>query len=192
MLPLPNLRRLERIGSYSYWASVQESGSAVSGPGWASLFTGVEPSKHLVDGNGDVLDISDNYPTFMKAAKDAFGIQIAASVTWHPLIEMVDKQDPSTLDGSHKASNDADMVTKAIEFIKDGTYDLVFAAFDTVDSTGHGSGFDGYAGPYSQAVAATDLRVGKLLDEVLSRSAGEEWLVVLTTDHGGLDFSHVS
>ena len=34
MLPLPNFRRLERMGSYSYWANVQQLGSAVSGPGW--------------------------------------------------------------------------------------------------------------------------------------------------------------
>ena len=34
MLPLPNFRRLERMGSFSYWANVQKTGTAVSGPGW--------------------------------------------------------------------------------------------------------------------------------------------------------------
>ena len=34
MLPLPNFRRLERMGTYTYWATVQKLGTAVSGPGW--------------------------------------------------------------------------------------------------------------------------------------------------------------
>ena len=34
MLPLPNFRRLERMGSFSYWAHVQKTATAVSGPGW--------------------------------------------------------------------------------------------------------------------------------------------------------------
>jgi hypothetical protein len=31
MLPLPNFRRLERMGAYSYWAEVQSTATAVSG-----------------------------------------------------------------------------------------------------------------------------------------------------------------
>ena len=34
MLPLPNFRRLERMGTFSYWAHVQQTATALSGPGW--------------------------------------------------------------------------------------------------------------------------------------------------------------
>lgn len=138
MLPLPNLRRLERIGSWSYWAWLQESGSAVSGPGWASLMTGVEPARHKVDGNSDVKDIDPQYPTFLKAVKDSFPEKkVAAAATWDEIIEMIEHQDATTLDGSLKAADDAEMVSKALEFIESDTFDLVFAAFDSVDLAGH-------------------------------------------------------
>lgn len=138
MLPLPNLRRLESIGSFSYFAHLQDTGSAVSGPGWASLMTGVEPSRHRVDGNGDVTDIDPQYPTFLKAVKDSFPEKrVAAAATWDEIIEMIEHQDATTLDGSLKAEDDAEMVSKALEFIESGTFDLVFAAFDSVDSAGH-------------------------------------------------------
>ena len=138
MLPLPNLRRLEGIGSFSYFAHLQDTGSAVSGPGWASLMTGVEPSRHRVDGNGDVTDIDPQYPTFLKAVKDSFPEKrVAAAATWDEIIEMIEHQDATTLDGSLKAEDDAEMVSKALEFIESGTFDLVFAAFDSVDSAGH-------------------------------------------------------
>lgn len=220
MLPLPNLRRLERIGSYSYWAHLQDTGSAVSGPGWASLMTGVEPAKHKVDGNGDVTDIDPQYPTFLKAVKDSFPEKkVAAAATWDEIIEMIEHQDATTLDGSLKAADDAEMVSKSLEFIESGTYDLIFAAFDSVDSAGHSQvrevnvclfsgveisplvfsflisvqlkGFDGYLSSYIEAVKATDFRVGLLLDAITARSEGEEWLIVLTTDHGGKEYSHV-
>jgi len=191
MLPLPNLRRLERIGSYSYWAHLQDTGSAVSGPGWASLMTGVEPAKHKVDGNGDVTDIDPQYPTFLKAVKDSFPEKkVAAAATWDEIIEMIEHQDATTLDGSLKAADDAEMVSKSLEFIESGTYDLIFAAFDSVDSAGHSQGFDGYLSSYIEAVKATDFRVGLLLDAITARSEGEEWLIVLTTDHGGKEYSH--
>ena len=54
MLPLPGMRRLQAMGTWSFWASCQNEARAVSGPGWQSMLTGVEASKHKVYGNGDV------------------------------------------------------------------------------------------------------------------------------------------
>lgn len=86
MTPLPNLRQLQSMGTYSYWANVQSTATAMSGPGWASMFTGVEPTKHLVDGNSDLRDLSEEYPIVFKRVKDTFDLKIAASVKWHPLV----------------------------------------------------------------------------------------------------------
>ena len=51
-------------------------------------------------------------------------------------------------------------------------------------------GFDGYLSSYIEAVKATDFRIGLLLDAIAAQS-GWEWLIFLTTDHGGKDYSHV-
>lgn len=184
MTPLPNFRRLQSMGTYSYWANVQTSGMAVSGPGWASMFTGVEAARHGVTWNTDLKNVA--HPTVFKLVKDAFDKKIAASATWHPLItDMIDHEDNTTLDARYLANNDTDMSEKAKEWILSGEYDFIFVDFDGPDETGHDTGFDGYDPLYQNRVRDTDVMIGKLLDAMVSTSSGEEWLVVVTTDHGG-------
>jgi hypothetical protein len=189
MTPLPAFRRLQSLGTYSFWADVQSEEGAVSGPGWASMFTGVQPSKHKVDGNGDLNDIA--YPTVFKLAKENFGLKVAASAKWHPLIEdIIDHEDPTTLDARYLAPSDDAMAAKAEAWIRSEEFDFVFVDFDDPDGAGHSTGFDGYSEIYQTQVRSTDVLIGKLLDAMVETSAGEEWLVVLTSDHGGEGTSH--
>jgi predicted AlkP superfamily pyrophosphatase or phosphodiesterase len=189
MTPLPNIERLKAWGMHSIWADVQSTAAAVSGPGWVSMFTGVEPSKHLVSGNGDLMDMS--YQTVFKYVKDTFGLKLAASVSWHPLVEsVINHEDANTLDAYYLASNDNDMAAKAKEWILSEPYDFIFVDFDGPDAAGHSQGFDGYLESYQNRVVATDELIGLLLDAMVTTSAGEEWLIVLTSDHGGEGTSH--
>jgi len=189
MTPLPNIARLKRLGTHSFWANVQSTAAAVSGPGWASMFTGVEPSKHLVDGNGDLRDLAS--PTVFKTVKDAFDLKIAASVSWHPLVnDFINHEDDTTLDASFLASSDSAMAAKAREWLLSEEFDFVFVDFDGADAAGHSLGFDGYLASYQNRVVEIDSLVGTLLDAVMETSAEEEWLIVLTSDHGGEGTSH--
>lgn len=191
MLPLPNLHRLSLMGTHTYWAKVQSTGTAISGPGWASLLTGYEPTNHDVDSNGDLTDISK--PNILKLVKDQFGMKVAATVSWDPLIDdIIDYQDSSTLpdNGGFKYNSDQDVTDKALEWINNDDFDFIFVDLDQVDGTGHSNGFDGYDGPYANAVKEMDEKVGSMLDAVIANSDGKEWLIVLTTDHGGDGYSH--
>jgi len=192
MLPLPAFRRLERMGTYSYWANVQSKATVKSGPGWTSMFTGVQPDKHLVDSNSDLTDISLKYPTVFKLVKDTYqSKKIAASVTWHPLIdEIIDHQDPNALDARFKAPNDDAMSEQAKEWILSKEYDFIFVDYDHCDATGHSKGFDAYLPEYRAAVQKTDGLIGELLDAVLTVSTDQEWLIILTSDHGGDGYDH--
>eukprot|EP00588_Corethron_pennatum_P020456 CAMPEP_0194331574 /NCGR_PEP_ID=MMETSP0171-20130528/56010_1 /TAXON_ID=218684 /ORGANISM="Corethron pennatum, Strain L29A3" /LENGTH=541 /DNA_ID=CAMNT_0039093097 /DNA_START=55 /DNA_END=1680 /DNA_ORIENTATION=+ len=192
VLPLPTFRRLERMGTYSYWANVQSEASTMSGPGWTSMFTGVQATKHLVDGNGDLGDISPDYPTVFKVVKDRYPEKkVAASVSWHPLIDgIIDGQDPDVLDARYKAREDEDMFSQAVEWIKSREYDFIFVDFDDCDGAGHGNIFDPYLPEYRAAVQKTDAMVGVLLDAITLVGKEEEWLIVVTSDHGGDGYSH--
>lgn len=153
------------------------------------MFTGVEPSKHLVSGNGDLTDLA--YPTVFKSVKDSFDMKIAASVSWHPLInDIINHEDDTTLDASFLASNDEEVAAKAKEWILSERYDFVFVDFDGPDAAGHSLGFDGYLASYQNRVIEVDALIGTLLDAVMRTSADEEWLIVLTSDHGGEGTSH--
>lgn len=63
---------------------------------------------------------------------------------------------------------------------------LVMGVFDQVDEAGHEHGF-GSNKYYTGAIAATDGLIGDLMTVVKTRALqeGEEWLVILTSDHGG-------
>ena len=86
------------------------------------------------------------------------------------------------------------MANTAYAWIKSGEYDLIFVDFDDCDSTGHSYGFDGYKPEYSQAVRDTDAWMGILVEALIdvAESNDEEWLVVVTSDHGGKGTNHVS
>ena len=191
MLPLPNIHRLQSIGTYSWWADVQSSATAVSGPCWCSIFTGVEASKHKVGSNNDLNDCV-SYPTVFKLVKDTFGKKVAASVSWDPLIDdIIDYEDPSTLDAKFLGDLDDEAVAaKAEQWIKEDLYDFIFVALDGPDEEGHETGFDGYNSAYQNSVLNADMWVGKWLDAVLEVSDGEEWLLIVVSDHGGEGTGH--
>ena len=77
------------------------------------------------------------------------------------------------------------MASKAVEWIENENFDVIFMDFDAVDGAGHGNEFSGYEDPYQNAVMNTDEDIQRVLDAIAKRS-GEEWLILMTTDHGGL------
>ena len=179
---------------------------------YCSIFTGVESSKHKVDGNSDLTQISA--PTIFKLVKQYYPntmSKIGASCTWHPLItQIINIEDSTTLTESFLAPNDDQMAAKAVEWINNGDLDFIFVHFDEVDGVGHSIQFDGYNTRYEREVMEVDALIGKLLDAIMERrnitseaaandgkdseaaadNVVEEWLILLSTDHGGKGTSH--
>ena len=64
--------------------------------------------------------------------------------------------------------------------------------FSDVDTAGHTCGFDPAAPGYLDAIAVTDAQIGQVMTAMAARPnfANEDWLVILTTDHGGLGTGH--
>lgn len=80
-------------------------------------------------------------------------------------------------------------ITEAIRLVEDGDDgpELVAVYLHFIDGNGHEHGF-GYDVPeYRAAITAIDSEVGRLIDSAGVRAAAgrEDWLVVVTTDHGG-------
>lgn len=72
--------------------------------------------------------------------------------------------------------------------IRSGSADVLMGVFDEVDAAGHRFGFEDQGG-YQDAIGRVDALVGVVLGSLDERAArgDEEWLVVLTSDHGGHD-----
>src|SRR5690606_27064273 len=86
----------------------------------------------------------------------------------------------------------ADAVAEAELALRERRHQLYFVDFDDADRAGHAHGFSPESRPYLDAITAIDAQIGRLLAAIDAAPvrAGERWLVVLVSDHGGTGTSH--
>ncbi|GAA1827911.1 alkaline phosphatase family protein [Agromyces salentinus] len=180
---MPNLDALRAAGvtSASNLYGSPMAGT-VSGPGWSTIATGVWPDKHRVTDNSFSSPAYAEYPDYLSRIEAASPERDTYVVgTWSPI--------PQTIFGAGvdlrvAGGNDEGTTARAVEAISTGDPDDVFVHLDEVDGAGHSVGTNGAA--YGQALARADQQVGRILAAVESRAtrAQEDWLVVVTADHG--------
>ena len=154
----------------------------VSGAGWSSIATGVWPDKHNVKDNNFTNPNYGQYPDYATRLETADpDVSTLVVGTWSPI--------PQTIFGAKTdlriaGGNDEGTTTKAVDYLAHGNPDSTFVHLDEVDGAGHSSGSSSDA--YLKALHTADAQVGRMLDAVTSRPtyADEDWLVVVTADHG--------
>ena len=184
----PAMDALMAVGAFSLFASTQLEAPTVSGPGWTSILTGVDSGKHLVVENGGYGNRDERWPTMLRRAHDA-GVPTATAIHWFPI-------QTSIIEDS--AVNEVTIGTDALvtqgmeQMLEEGDYDLHFVHLDDVDAVGHRFGFDPENAEYLEAVRVADGYLSRLLAAIGSRAtrAQEDWLIIVTSDHGGVGTSH--
>jgi hypothetical protein len=70
--------------------------------------------------------------------------------------------------------------------IANPSIDLAMGVFDKIDATGHWNGFSNNK-IYLKSISSTDILVARLIQAIEKRvqNEQEEWLVIVTADHGG-------
>jgi predicted AlkP superfamily pyrophosphatase or phosphodiesterase len=170
----------------------------ISGPGWASILSGVWSDKHGVLDNNCGTFKFQQYPTFLERLKqqrpDAMTV---ALVTWKPLHQQLLRtadvcRNLKPIGSNNYAAADAQCMKAAVDVLanRDPTAMLVY--FGNIDNTGHAKGFHPTVAPYLKAIETADSQVGKIMEAVKARKtfAQENWLVIVTTDHGGQGKDH--
>ena len=86
---------------------------------------------------------------------------------------------------------------RATALLREGNPDALFVYFGQVDEFGHAAAdpagkFAPDNGPYLGAIARVDALIGDVFAAMRARPqfAGEDWLVLVTTDHGGTGTGH--
>ena len=180
----PNLHELMK-NSYVSTNALAEV-PTISGNGWAALLTGVGLAKHQSPDNSFSNTNFGNYPTFFHEIKKQHPeLKTASVVVWNPINDNIISEDDIT--SKINASNDEDAEHKAINEIIANNTDVLFVHFDDVDHAGHANTYHPTVEKYRNAVKNADARVGRLLAAVKSRPTykQEDWLIVVSTDHGG-------
>lgn len=186
----PNLDALIATGLYTYDA--WHLGITVSGPSWSTIMTGVWWNKHGVTSNTYTGSHFNEHPYFTTLAKQYKpNLKCVQVVEWAPMSDNVYND---SWDNKLKTPDGDGAATAAVAAtqLADADLDCMFVYFDAVDLAGHSSGFDPANPSYMQAIENVDDKVGIVINALHNRPnyANEDWLVLITTDHGGRGTGH--
>ncbi len=195
-VPTPNLDALVAAGMYSDRA--QTARPTVSGPCWSSILTGTWPEKHGVVSNDFSSNRYSSYPDLFTLAESVRPeLNTVAVADWLPLVaeddggpligDAVDRK--VVLDGYQLGWPEADSlsVERAIDALRSGQPDLLFVYLGAPDEISHTTG--GIGSEYRESITEADRHLGRMLEAIRARPsfAREDWLILLTTDHGRTD-----
>jgi len=184
----PYIMALASNGASSFQA--QTGIPTISGPGWSSALTGVWGEKHHVWANFfSIPDRLARYPVFFHYLKQARPKALTVSIVhWAPINEHI----ITNADIVFTTNVDEGVAQAGAFVLRNKNADAIFVHFEDVDIAGHTYGFSPTSPQYIRAIEITDYYVGLLMRTMHARKnfAAENWLVILTTDHGGHSKTH--
>ena len=155
-----------------------------SGNGWSTMLTGAWHTKHGATDNSFSGANFSNYPDFISRLETLNpSLRTVSVVHWAPINNTI----VQSVDNKLTHSTDLQVKNSAVEVLLTDNPDVLFVAFDDVDHAGHGFGFAAEVPQYVASIELTDTYIGEILTALRNRPnyADEDWLVVVTTDHGG-------
>lgn len=211
----PNLKQLVDSGTVTWNALAggppapsPSNQPTISGAGWTSFFTGTWIDRHNVNGNAtpayDQPAVAGSYlvtqaPAFARRLQEAVPAASVASIaSWGWIEDYLVTAQPSAFSWHEKGvgatypDRDASVAAKTLAYLAASDPDVLMLHFDQVDGAGHASGFSPNNPVYLNAVANVDAHIGSVLAAIKARPqyAAEQWLTIVSTDHGGIGTSH--
>lgn len=199
----PNFDELVADGAVTYDAfaggvlGTPTEQATYSGPGWSSILTGVWVDKHGVTDNSFMGARYDAYPHFFARLReqkaDAY---LSSFASWQVInfviVESAEVDEVFTPLVPTSLEADLAVTAAVVEHMAEQTPDVAFVHLDEVDHQGHVAGYSPMIAEYVDAVETVDAQIGEMLDAVRARETypSEDWLVVVTTDHGGIGIGH--
>ncbi|MBA2114812.1 alkaline phosphatase family protein [Bremerella alba] len=196
----PNLDKLRENGSYSPTALIlgdrYKKNDTISGPGWGSINTGVWADKHNVQGNSFKEPKFDKYPHFFHYVKKSLPTAKTVSIiNWSPIAQYIVSAADVSIDtqkGSSYTEADDEAAAAAVKQLSEqDAPTAMMLYFGEVDVAGHGHGFHPAVPQYIAAIEHVDALVGNVM-EAIEKRTDEDWLIVVTSDHGGFGKGHSS
>ena len=191
--------KLVYCGGVNYPAvNTQDTSTA---PGWCSILTGEWADKTGTTGNGITKTLE--YKTLFTSLTESKTIDSAMFVTsWDGHFETDDGT--YNLEKAYCEENELDVsfnycggdTASANTVIKDlkksDCSDFIFAIYEGTDHAGHSFGFSINNPIYQAGFRLNDILAYRTLNAIESREtyASEDWLIIITSDHGGFGTSH--
>lgn len=197
----PTLDRLLAAGIHSDTCLIlgdrYRKNDTISGPGWSTILTGVWADKHGVNDNSFKGKNYEAFPHFFARIKERQPeARTVSLVTWAPIEdEIVSHADVRRKFGAQAkdyARADAEAAAEAVGQLAVPELVCLFLYQAQVDGAGHAHGFHPTVAEYVAAIEAVDRNLADVLAALEFRPtrAAEDWLVVVTSDHGGRGTNH--
>lgn len=182
----PNLDSLLQESYYCY--SVDRGPYTVSTPGWSTILHGVWPSKHGLTENSFKRNRYKEYPDIfhiLNQFKTGYGL--ATLSNWDAFLQITSNEDYA-----QRFDTDIAMTADALQLLDQCVPDVLLMHFDFPDDSGHEFGFSPSSLEYLNAIETCDVYLGQLLQKIEWRESNfnEQWMIVITTDHGGEGTGH--
>ena len=184
----PNLDKLWKNGAYSFNTKTDEISS--SGICWTGMLTGVWHEKHNVVSNDYKNPNIKEYPHFFRRIKqEKPDLKTYSVVMWAPIHKILQQNDA---DVAKSGLLDGFVTSKVCRALKNKDVDVMFVQLDMVDHLGHKTGFSADNEKYTKTIEKKDKQIGRILKTIKNRKnyANENWLILVSTDHGGSEFGH--
>ncbi|MBB5869710.1 hypothetical protein F4553_003089 [Allocatelliglobosispora scoriae] len=161
-----------------------------SGPGWSTIATGVWPDKHGVKDNTFAGKQYATYPDFLTRLEQTDpSLSTLSILDWAVLHTQgtfgpaIDTRITYDGDANGYVGEDAKVTTDAVQQLRYSDPDATFVYLGNTDVVAHASG-TGTA--YRTAIEKQDAQLAQMLAAISARPtyATEDWLIVVTTDHG--------
>ena len=167
------------------------SGYGASGVNWSTIATGASAAHHGVIDNSFAGSKFNLYPHFFKHIKDHDASRYTASiVNWEPINTQILANQYANLEQNYPS--DVSVRSATVNLLNTGDPDAIFLHFDQVDGAGHSSGWG--SAPYYAAITSVDTLIGNIMTALNARpgvvAGTENWLVIVTADHGGQGTGH--
>lgn len=194
-------KELAYCGGVNYPAiNTQDTSTA---PGWCSILTGNWADVHGITGNG--IEKSNDVLTIFTTLVEAGTIDSSAFyVSWNghfnsegtTYIQEKNYIAEKGLNVNFCDADDDDGTTaNALNDIKSADCsDFIFAILEHTDHAGHDTGFCFNNPDYSKAFVDSEIQGKAMIDAVEARETyeTEDWLIIITSDHGGYNTGHGS
>jgi hypothetical protein len=200
-LDMPTLRKLAEgkwqpgyQGAWSLQARTIDDAYTGSAPNHSSIATGVTATKHRVFKNGQTKNGDyDKWPTWQERYLAAHPDRKAVfGYSWLESGLIGHSKAVIKCDSGKDGQDDPNVPRLRPYLTAEDCPDAIMIYIDAPDGGGHYTGFYPYGGFYLCNNFHTDELIGGYLDMIASRKAfaSEDWLVIVTSDHGGYGKTH--
>ena len=177
-------------GAWSVTAQIAPGSDSVSAPNHVSIATGYSPATHGATANGQTASVDyTTYPTWLKRVVDAkSGATAAFAYSWSEDADLGPATGVTFLGGTD-AQNATDL---AALLASADAPDATMFFINEPDAGGHAGNYYPYTTGYRNSLALSDGYLGQCLTAITNRAtfADEDWLILVTSDHGGYLAAH--